>query len=377
VSSLNASSVHTKLAALRKGRKVGAAALARRVGVTRQTIHAIEAGRYLPNTEVALRLAREFGVAVEDLFCLSPAPTDPTEPMTAAHLGRKAARRGQAVRTARVGGQWVSVPAEPWSYHLPEADAVVDGAGRPRGSTRLDLLTDPGALGNRIVLAGCDPATSLLARMAERHGNVEVVHAPASSRKALEWLGKGSVHIAGSHLEDPRSGEFNLPFVRRRLPRLDAAIVTFARWEEGLVVLPGNPKEIRRAGDLAARDVSLINREPGSGSRALLDRELKRAGVPPSSVRGYDRVAFGHLPAAHAVLSGEADCCIATESAARVLDLDFVGLRSERYDFVVGRTSLELPPVRIFFEVLSGAGLRRKLEILAGYDTSETGEVRA
>ena len=96
----------------------------------------------------------------------------------------------------------------------------------------------------RLVLAGCDPATGLLARMVEKISGVEIVSAAASSKLALTWLSEGKVHIAGSHLEDPKTGEFNLPFIRKQFPGEEFSVVTFARWEEGLVVAPGNPKRI-------------------------------------------------------------------------------------------------------------------------------------
>jgi molybdate-binding protein len=99
------------------------------------------------------------------------------------------------------------------------------------------------------------------------------------------------------------------------------AAVTFARWEEGLVVAPGNPKDIRKIDDLHRRSVSLVNRERGSGSRALLDGLIRSAGLTAKGFRGYERVAYGHLAAAHAVLVGEADCCIATRSAAQMFGL--------------------------------------------------------
>jgi molybdate-binding protein len=193
---------------------------------------------------------------------------------------------------------------------------------------------------------------------------------------ALDWLKQGKVHVAGSHLQDPDGTEFNLPLIRRQFPDHDMAIITYARWEEGLVVRPGNPKAIRKVDDLARKNVSLINREAGSGSRSLLDKLMRGAGLNPLSVRGYDRLAFGHLPAALAVLNGEADCCIATWAAAQAFGLDFVPLRSERYDFVLYRETLELAAVQAVFDVLQRLALRRKLETLAGYDTSETGVVR-
>jgi putative molybdopterin biosynthesis protein len=122
---------------------------------------------------------------------------------------------------------------------------------------------------------------------------------------------------------------------------------------------------------------SFVNREPGSGSRALLDQLLKRAGLAAKAISGYHRIAYGHLAAAHLVLSGDADCCLATRSAAQTFQLDFLPLQSERYDFVLRRQTLELPATQAFFDVLARATLRRKLEVLAGYETSQTGTVMA
>jgi putative molybdopterin biosynthesis protein len=155
------------------------------------------------------------------------------------------------------------------------------------------------------------------------------------------------------------------------------AVVTFARWEEGFVVAPGNPKNIRGAEDLPRKNVTLINREPGSGSRALLDSLIDNVSRVAKEIRGYDHVAFGHLSAAHAVLAGEADCCIATRSAAQTFGLDFVPLRSEQYDFVLHRETFRMAAVEALCDALQRASLRRKLETLAGYDTSQTGVVRA
>jgi molybdate-binding protein len=160
-------------------------------------------------------------------------------------------------------------------------------------------------------------------------------------------------------------------------PDQDFTVVTFARWEEGLVIAPGNPKRIRKPEDLARGNVRFVNREPGSGSRALSDRLLQEAGIAPAQVQGYDRVAYGHLAAAYRVISGEADVCLATRSAANAFALDFIPLHSERYDLVMRKASTAHPAVKAFLDVLQRATLRRKLEVLAGYDTSETGSLLA
>lgn len=369
--------IQNQLAAVRKSRGVGAADLARRVGVSRQTIYAIEAGAYVPNTEVALRLARELEVSVEEIFSMSMESPGAAAPLATRVLSSGLAARGRPARLCRVGEQWVSVPVSASPYYLPEADGVISRLARTGIRANVVAFTPGGAFQKRLVIAGCDPAISLLATMVEKATGIEMVPASASSKLALSWLKEGVTHIAGSHLEDPGTGEFNLPYLRRQFPHEDLAVITFAHWEEGLVVASGNPKRISKIEHLANRSVRFVNREAGSGARALAERLLKQADVATSRVRGYRVEAYGHLAAAYAVLAGNADCCIATRSAAQAFGLDFIPLRNERYDLVVRRQMLQLPAMQSFLDVLQRATLRRQLEVFAGYDTRRTGTVLA
>src|ERR1700692_623153 len=162
---------------------------------------------------------------------------------------------------------------------MPEADGIIQRVGRTSGRADLVVFAKEEAAQKRLVLAGCDPATGLLSGMVEKISGVDSVSAAASSKLALTWLAEGKVHIAGSHLEDPKTGEFNLPYLRKQFPGEEFIVVTFARWEEGLVVAAGNSKRIRKIEDLARRNVRFVNREPGSGSRGLLDELLAKAGM--------------------------------------------------------------------------------------------------
>ncbi len=369
--------VENRLGQLRKGRGIGASDLARRVNVSRQTIYAIEAGTYVPNTELALHLARELEVTVDELFSLPAGSPKSPESLSAEVLSAAAPVMGQAVRIWRIGSRWVGVPVSATPYYMPEADGVIQRPGRTKGRADLVVFAKEEASRKRLVLAGCDPAASLLANMVERMSGVEIVTAAASSKLALTWLKEGKVHIAGSHLEDPGTGQFNMPYVRGEFPEEEILVVTFVQWEEGLVVAPGNPKDVRKAEDLSRRAVRIVNREPGSGSRALLDKLLEKSGIAASKIQGYDRVAFGHLAAAYCVVSGEADACMATRPAAQTFGLDFVPLHSARYDLVMRKRTADLPAVKAFLDVLQRAALRRKLEALAGYDTSQTGALVA
>ena len=369
--------IRNRLLEIRRRRRLRAAELAEKVGVSRQTIYAIEAGIYVPNTAVSLQLARVLEVGVEELFSLEGEPAPESERVPADLLASGTLNESRPVRVARLGSRWVAVPASTTPFFLPEADGVLAASTGRGGHSQLRVFSPQAEWEKRLVLAGCDPAISVLAQLVAKQSGVELLPAAASSRQALEWLKQGKVHVAGSHLEDSETGEFNLPLIRRLLPGDDVLVVTFARWEEGLVVRPGNPKHLKDAGDLARRGVRIVNREPGSGSRLLLDRKLAAAGVPTARVTGYDRLAAGHLAAAQTVLSGQADCCLATRSAALAFGLDFVPVRRERYDLVLRKASLELPSVQALLETLSRALLRRRLEALAGYDTSETGKILA
>lgn len=369
------STIQNQLGTVRRSRGVGAAELARLVGVSRQTIYAIEAGSYVPNTEVTLKLARVLEVRVEELFALGndgpvAAQTIPVEVLSPAPVVK-----GQAMRLCSVNGRRVSIPVHAAPYYLPEADGVV--AEARTDTAELVAFSRDDAQAKQIVMAGCDPAIGLISRMVEKLGGVEIVSAAASSKLALRWLKEGKVHIAGTHLEDPETGEFNLPYLRAEFSGVDYAVVSFAEWEEGLVIAPGNPKRIRKVEDLARKNVRFVNREAGSGSRQLLDRLLQKTGIESSKVEGYGRTGFGHLAVAYMVYTGDADCCLATRSAAQTFQLDFVPLQNERYDFVMERKTLDTPMAQTFLDILQRAQLRRKLEVLAGYDTSQTGKMLA
>jgi len=372
----------TQLPEIRRRRGVSAAQLARAAHVSRQTIYAIEAGDYVPNTALALALARLLEVRVEDLFQLESEPQAPAKPVAAEVLSAsEPLRKGQPVQLCEVGKRLIAVPAEPQPAVLPLADGVLAEPARRSGPASVRAFPADGSEGKRLLVAGCDPGIALLAHHLSRTAGIELIVASSSSRQSLEWLKDGLVHIAGSHLRDATTGDYNLAAVRKLFPRGGVKVVTFAIWEQGLVFAAGNPKEITSVADLARpgsghRAVRIINREIGAGSRDLLDHELRRAGIAAKDVVGYERIAQGHLPAALAVSMDEADCCIATRSAAQAFGLGFIPLATERYDLVIRQPFVKLPTVETLLDSLNRSAIRRRLEMLAGYDTSHTGEVR-
>jgi molybdate-binding protein/DNA-binding XRE family transcriptional regulator len=367
----------TQLPEIRRRRGVSAAQLARAAAVSRQTIYAIEAGDYVPNTALALALARILEVRVEDLFQLEGEPQAPAKPLIAELLSRgEPLRKGQPVQLCEVGKRLIAVPAEPQPAVLPLADGVLMEPARRTGLVNVRAFPADNGEAKRLLVAGCDPGIALLAHHLSRTADVELVVASCSSQRSLEWLKEGFVHIAGTHLRDASTGDYNLAAVRKLFPRGGVKVVTFAIWEQGLVFAAGNPKGLHSVADLAREDVRIVNRESGAGSRDLLDSELHRAGVASKNVRGYDRIVHGHLPAALTVSLGEADCCVATRSAAQAFGLGFLALATERYDLVIRQPFAKLPSVEALLDSLNRSAIRRRLEMLAGYDTSRTGEVR-
>jgi molybdate-binding protein/DNA-binding XRE family transcriptional regulator len=343
-----------RLATLRKSRAVAAADLASQVGVTRQAIYAIEAGTYMPNTAVALRLARVLETTVEDLFALDPDEASASAPLAFEPLDETLVfEPGSPIQICNVGRRAIGVAPPRFPAWLPMADGVATD------SRHASIASDPDDHA-RLLIAGCDPALSLLARHARQAG-IEVILANGNSARSLEWLRAGRVDIAGTHLNEPIANSRAL------------SVVTFALWEEGLVVRRGNPKSIRTVADLANPAIRFVNRERGSGARRLFDSLSAAAGMAPAG-KGVTGTAPGHLAAAWAVASGQADCCIAAGSAARRFGLDFIPLAGERFELVLHKRDLSRKPVQSVLDVLNRARFRRQLETIAGYDVSHAGE---
>jgi putative molybdopterin biosynthesis protein len=316
---------------------------------------------------------------VEDLFTLPRAePAGVRSEEVILLPGSETLHPGQPVQLCRVNKRLVASPPSPVPWYFPVSDAVVVSSPAPvklpkNGRTDVQVFDATDDFRNRVLIAGCDPGISVLAHHLQSAG-VELVLAHRNSSQSLQLLKDGCVHIAGTHLRDESSGESNLPEIGRMFPRNAVAVITFAVWEEGIVTATGNPKGIKGIEDLARRDVLIVNREKGAGSRALLDSALKRLKLDSKNVRGYGRVAPGHLQAAWQVQSGQADCCIATRAASRVFGLGFIPLVSERYDLAIRRQHLDMPSIQTLLDTLNRSNYRRELESLGGYDARAAGQ---
>jgi molybdate-binding protein/DNA-binding XRE family transcriptional regulator len=369
--------VQNKLADIRRDRGISVAALAQAIGVRRQTIYAIESGAYVPNTAIALRLARLLSVTVEDLFvCEEPAAAliAGPEPVEIIDNARELAP-GEPVRLCTIGERRIAVPASPPIDFFPEMNgriAVPDG--RKGREAYVQVLQEID--GHDLLIAGCDPAASLLATSLHDAG-VRLIPWMANSSTALHLLKRGHAHVAGCHVFDRKSADANLAFLQKSFADGEISVVNFATWEEGILVARGNPKDIRSIEHLARKDIRVANRESGSGTRRLFDDLIKRAGITSAQINGYASKFETHLAAAREVRDGRADCCLGVSSAARLLGLDFIPVATERYDFAISNAFWKSKPVQVLLDQLNRAALRHVLEAACGYDTSMTGKVIA
>ncbi|MGQ9676268.1 MAG: substrate-binding domain-containing protein [Chloroflexota bacterium] len=197
------------------------------------------------------------------------------------------------------------------------------------------------------------------------------------SMGGLMALARGEAHLAGCHLLDTETGQFNLPFIRKVLPDQPVVLVNLVRRLQGLMVPRGNPKHISGIVDLADPSISFVNRQWGSGTRVLLDHKLREASILPEQVHGYEREEKTHLAVAAAVAGGSADAGLGILSAARALELDFIPLAHEQYDLAIPRQHYESALLAPVLEAISSNSFQRVVEEMGGYDVSDTGRILA
>ena len=180
--------------------------------------------------------------------------------------------------------------------------------------------------------------------------------------------------VTACHLFDGE--DYNASYVRSLMPGVSAVLVNVSYRTQGFYVKKGNPKGIKGWEDLRRRDISVLNRRPGSSARILMDVQLKKLGIPASSVRGYDRIMKSHLTMAAAVAEGETDLAIGTERISRQIDgIDFIPLLEERYDFVIKKEMMETEPIQKLMNVLNSAPFRKEVAHFSGNDYRDLGKV--
>jgi putative molybdopterin biosynthesis protein len=286
------------------------------------------------------------------------------------------------VTVAKVGDDYLATP-------LSKGAGVISSLVRADGIAHVPRFSEGLNMGDEIevslyrtrreidravlAMGSHDPMLDLLSQHLMTAHSIRLVSANVGSMGGLVALRRGEAHLAGSHLLDEETGEYNVRYVQQHLRKQPVKLITFAHREQGLIVPRGNPKGVQSLDDLP--NLNYVNRQRGAGTRLLLDYELKQRGIAPEDVNGYEREEYTHLAVAAAVATGIADCGLGVRSAAIALDLDFVPVGWERYDLVIPERHMEHPGVQALVAMLENDNFLRDLANQPGYDTRETGQI--
>jgi molybdenum cofactor synthesis domain-containing protein len=283
--------------------------------------------------------------------------------------------RAVATPLPRAAGSITSLTRAEGILKIP---ALSEGVGRDE-TVEAELLVPDAELDRTVVIIGShDITVDLLADEIRRRGrDLRVSSGNVGSLGGLMALRKGNAHLCGTHLLDPETGDYNIPYIKKHLKGLPVSLFHMVEREQGLMVPRGNPAGIRGLEDLAGGELRFVNRQAGSGTRVLLEYQLRLSGIAPEQIAGYDHEEYTHMAVAVDVLSGAADCGMGILAAARALGLDFVPVVKEQYELVIPREHLELPNIRLLLETIRSPGFRERISGLGGYDPSRSGELRA
>ncbi len=289
------------------------------------------------------------------------------------------------VNIGRVGEKTVATP-------LPRAAGSITSLTKAEGIIRIpalsegvmqdeeieaELLVDEEEVLNTVVFIGSHDITiDVLADEIRRAGhNIWISSGNVGSLGGLMALRKGTCHLAGSHLLDTETGEYNVSYTKRYLKGIKVSIFHLVLRDQGLIVARGNPKEIKGINDLTRDDISFINRQAGSGTRVLFDFKLEQLGIKGEAIDGYDHEEFTHMAVAVDVLSGAADCGMGIFAAAKALDLDFIPMEREQYDLIIPSAMLDIPNIQVVFDTIRSQNFRERVLALGGYDPSKSGQL--
>jgi putative molybdopterin biosynthesis protein len=255
----------------------------------------------------------------------------------------------------------------------------------PRGSQGLSsgetvdvrLYCSPNEIDKTIFVTGSHDITLDLMAQFIANRDRKLVSANVGSLGGLLALQRGEAHLAGTHLLDPQTGEYNLSFIQQYLPDIPVNIIGMVLRQQGLIIKKGNPKHIQDLNDLSRPDIHFINRQRGAGTRVLLDYHLALLNIDLNKINGYAQEEYTHLSVAAAIASGRADCGLGIAAAAQALNLDFIPLFQERYELVIPKQYIRHPLLTPLVELLSDMDFQKAVADLKGYDVSPMGKLIA
>lgn len=285
----------------------------------------------------------------------------------------------------RVQGKLIAMPLQRGAgviTSLTRADGILqipqDLEGMDVGEpVRVRLLRPAGDLDHTVIMIGShDNTLDVIANELKRHDSrIHLSSSNVGSLGGLMAVRRGQTHLAGSHLLETETGAYNYSYLERYLSEVPLRLVQLARRQQGFLLKPGNPRQIKGIEDLTRDDVTFVNRQAGSGTRILFDYELDRGGIGPDRIHGYDQEEFTHMAVAVSVLSGRADAGMAIYASAKALGLDFIPVAQERYDLVIPESSWLDEKIQLILRIVASESFRAMVREMGGYDVSESGRI--
>ena len=227
----------------------------------------------------------------------------------------------------------------------------------------------------QVVISGQDIVLDMLSKYIETHTQLTPLRLYNGSLNSLVSMYNGECDVVSVHLFDGDTNEYNIPYVKRLLVSQPFLLINLVCRNAGIYVQQGNPKKIKTWSDLANPDITIVNREKGSGARVLLDEQLRINGISQEALHGYEKELTSHLTIASAVASGQADAGIGIENAAKMVNVDFIPLIKEQYDLVILKTKENSQLLKVIKEAVNSNEYRSQLEQLNGYDLTLTGKI--
>ena len=289
------------------------------------------------------------------------------------------------VNIGRVGEGIVAIPlprAAGSTTTLSRAEGIIRIPSFSEGivageETEAELLVEPEAINNTIVSIGSHDITlDILSDEIRNRGNdIRIASGNVGSLGGLLALKKGTAHMAGCHLLDIQTGEYNISYIRKYLEGVPVHVFNLVARDQGLIIQKRNPKEVKGIGDLKRDDITFVNRQPGSGTRILFDYKLKEMGIDPARISGYENEEYTHMNVAVSVLNGMSDVGLGIMAAARALDLDFIPVIKEQYDLVIPSSFVDDPKIELIIGVARSREFRKRVKELGGYNPAKSGDL--
>jgi putative molybdopterin biosynthesis protein len=284
------------------------------------------------------------------------------------------------------------VDERPIATPLPRAAGSITTLTRAEGIIRIpalsegitqneevdaELMVDEEEIQNTVVVIGShDMTIDILGDEIRRSGyNIRISSGNVGSLGGLMALRKKTCHMAGAHLLDTKTQEYNIPYIKQYLKGTQMHVFHLVLRDQGLIITKGNPKGIQGLNDLTRDDITFVNRQAGSGTRILLDYRLGQTDIKPESITGYNNEEFTHMAVAVDVLSGAADCGMGIFAAAQALGLDFLPIVQEQYDIIVPSSIVETPNIQTIIQTIRSEAFKERVTRLGGYDPSQSGQL--